>query len=383
MRRWTVLLLFFFLILTGIMRFVPEKASASGSQAATFDHVEMIVDPSIQGYGGEMTVTLTCFFYGGCCYSLFANDIVPTLEIPEGLSIKTGPTPESRSSLTAVAGGEPTLVTFKWVLSCDAQGTYDINVTVDTSDCGSREASYQVHVIKGATITRPEMYPEDPTSDKSISLIFTSSYPVGDKKVVSARVVYWVSDEDHETRDLRFDGVGLALGNDTLENMDAGNTHADMDDITPGVFHAEIPRSQGPFVYYSIEVVDEDGEITRSSVYKLEVENVSEIERWNLISVVFLLVSMIIVILVLYLGQNILKKRMDGVESNDRFSVLGPVGRKRFLTDEENHGIKKVPERGWKYIIVGSIIIICVGISAYLIISGDAATLFEHFLEGK
>ncbi|MGA1820297.1 MAG: hypothetical protein ACMUHU_04730 [Thermoplasmatota archaeon] len=383
MRRGAILLLLMFLITAGVAMFVTEKASASGSQAATFDHVEMIVDPSIQGYGGEMTVTLTCYFYGGCCYSLFANDIVPGLEVPEGLSIKDGATPGSKSSLTAVAGGEPTLVTFKWVLSCDAQGTYDINASVDTSDCGSRETSYLVHVIKGATITRPEMYPEEPTSDKGISLSFSSSYPVGDMKVVSARVVYWVSDENYDTRDLRFEGAGLVLGNETLQDMEAGSAEADLDEVTSGVFHADIPKSQGPYVYYSIEVVDEVGEITRSSVYRLEVENVSEIERWNLISVLFLTASMIIVVSVLYFGQNILKRRMEGVESRDRFSVLGPVGRKRFLTDNENVDLKKVPEAKWKYIMVGSVVLVCTAVSVYLIISGDAATLIEHFLEGK
>ena len=104
---------------------------------------------------------------------------------------------------------------------------------------------------------------------------------------------------------------------------------------------------------------------------------------WNTISVIFLVVTMLILIAILYVGQMILNKRMEGVESEDRFSVLGPVGRKRYLTDKEDDRIKIKPEMNWKYIVVGGIIIVAVAVSIYYIITGEAGVLFEHFLEGK
>jgi hypothetical protein len=130
-------------------------------------------------------------------------------------------------------------------------------------------------------------------------------------------------------------------------------------------------------------VVDENQNITTSSVYKLDVENVDEVNRWNMISFGFLVLTMIILIAILYVGQNILKKRMEGVESEDRFSVLGPVGRKRYLTDDEESTLKVNVEKNWRYIVVGAIVLVSIIAVVILVITGDAEILFNHFLEGK
>jgi hypothetical protein len=384
MRKALIAVIVLALVILGAPAFITDPASGSGAQAATFDRVEMMVDPSIQGYGGEMSVTITSYFYGGCCYSLFANDITPALEVPEGLSIKSGPTPEVKGSLTAVAGGEPTIVNFEYVLSCDEQGSYDLSAFVDTSDCGSRDTTYQVHVIKGATITKPEMYPEKPTSDKEISLKFLSSYPVGEVKVVSAKVVFWTSDSDLEPRELSMgDAQSLLHNNASIEVLTQGEMLCDKDELVEEGFNTKIPKISDPYVYYVIEVKDEKDEITRSSVYKLEVEDVGAVQMWNTISVVFLVVTMLILIAILYTGQTILNKRMEGVESEDRFSVLGPVGRKRYLTDKEDDKIQIKPEMNWKYMVAGGLIIIFIFVFIFFIVNGEADTLFKHFLEGK
>jgi hypothetical protein len=383
MRKVPILLAGLLLVIIGATVPFTQDADASGAQAATFDRVEMEVDPFIQGYGGEMVVTVTAYFYGGCCYSLFANDITPDLDVPEGLSIKEGPTPETRNSLTAVAGGEPTVTKFRWTLSCDEEGSYDLASTVDTSDCGSRGSGYTVHVIKGATITRPEMYPEVPTSDKDISLKFVSSYPVGDTKIESASIIYWTTEKDYDLKEMSVVGDSLVHQNENIEPSGTGEVGSKELELVEGGFQADIPKVSDPYLFYIIEVTDEKGEVTRSSIYRLEVEDVGEVEKWNMISALFLIVSMLVLIGLLYVGQNILTKRMEGVESEDRFSVLGPVGRKRYLTDEENEKIRYTPEMNWKYITVGVIIIIALGVSIFFIITGDATVLFDHFLEGK
>ncbi|MGA1849001.1 MAG: hypothetical protein ACMUHB_06640, partial [Thermoplasmatota archaeon] len=86
-RRHLLLSLILLMMLGAVL--VPVPVSASGSQAATFDRLEVNTEPSIQGLGGEITVNVVAYFYGGCCYSLFANDIVPTLEVPGGLNISS------------------------------------------------------------------------------------------------------------------------------------------------------------------------------------------------------------------------------------------------------------------------------------------------------
>jgi hypothetical protein len=305
------------------------------------------------------------------------------LDVPEGLTIKSGPTPEERGSLTAVAGGEPTVVNFEFMLSCDEEGSYDLSVNVDTSDCGSRDTSYQVHVIKGATITKPDMYPEKPTSDKDISLKFHSSYPVGNKEIETASIICWTSGSDLDPRDLTTEGLVLLSEDRAVEVNKQTVIACDPDEIIEGGFHAKIPKVSDPYVYYLIEVVDEDDEVTRSSIYKMEVEDVGSVEKWNMISVIFLVGTMLLLISVLYVGQSILKKRMEGVESDDRFSVLGPVGRKRYLTDEEHDLIKRRPEANWKYYLVIGLVTVLIVVSVIFILTGDAGTLFEHLLEGK
>lgn len=389
MRKALIIAAFLILIIFGAAGIIAENVSGSGAQAATFDRIEISADPSIQGLGGEITVTVTAYFYGGCCYSLFANDIVPELVIPEGLNVSSGPTPEIKNSLTAVAGGEPTTCSFKWVLSCDNKGSYDLHAKVDSSDCGAREGDIQVHVIKGATISSPQIYPIKvsdtgekitPSSD-DVFLKFSAGYAVGDIDVISASVFFFDSSSEMESEFLTVEGNSIYYQNEEIGKGE--QITCSMDENEEGLFHSSIPKTSEDYLYFWIEVVDENENITTSSIYILNVENVEEVNTWNMISFMFLVVTMIILIAILYAGQNILKKRMDGVESEDRFSVLGPVGRKRYLTDEEDASMSVKVERNWRYILVGGIILIALITALYFILSGDGETLFNHFLEGK
>ena len=389
MRKALTALIVLALMILGAPIFTADKVSASGANAATFDRIEISADPSVQGIGGEMKITVTAYFYGGCCYSLYANDIIPELILPEGLNFSSGPTPEEKNSLTAVAGGEPTTCSFSWILSCNNNGTFDLKARIETSDCGSREGEYQVHVIKGATISSLEVYPIQETdegvkitpSSDDVFLKFRARYVVGDIEVVSTSVFFFESSKDLDKEYLFAEGDSIFYKD---EELGKGNQIlCSKDENEEDLFHTSIPKTSEDFLYYWIEVEDENQNITTSSVDKLIIENVNSVKTWNMISVIFLVVTMIILLAVLYVGQAILSKRMEGVESEDKFSVLGPVGRKRYLTEKEDDRIKIKPEMNWKYIVVGGIIIVAVAVSIFYIITGEAGVLFEHFLEGK
>lgn len=367
------------LILVISSTMVPPTVSGSGSQAATFDRIVVEASPSVQGYGGIMEVTVTAYFYGGCCYSLFANDIIPQLEVPGGFNVISGPSPEKKGSLTAVAGGDPTTVVFRWSLECMKKGSFQLNVTITTEDCGDRSGSIEVHVIKGATISKPDMFPEDPTTDKDIILDFTSEYPVGNIRIESARVHYLFNDNDLETSDLDLNDGTVQLNG---ENIGETST-IDCEMIGEGQFRGTIPSMDRSHLYYWIEVLDEAENSTVSSAYHVEVENIGEVEFFNTLSFIFLLVSFSVFLVVIYTLHSIHQRRTDHKQDQDSFNVLGPIGRKRYMTDIEADSANIKKDGNLAYVIVGAIILSALVLIIVMIITGQAAVLFDHLLEGK
>lgn len=357
-----------------------DPVSGSGSQAATFDRIELDVTPNVQGLGGELEVQVTCYFYGGCCYPLFANDIVPELEVPDGLTLLSGPSPERKGELTAAAGGDPTIVIFKWNLHCTEKGSYQINATVLTSDCGSRDETQLVHVIKGATISNPETFPVDPTSDKDIMINFVSMYPVGDIDVTSARIYYIYTDDKYDPADLSADNSTMMKGGVGIgEGLEVSCVP---EEIVEGGFKGTIPEGSHENLYYWIQVTDERGELTTSSVRHTQVENTDRVDTLNMASFLFLIVGMVVLIAGLVLGYIVTQKRKNTPDKDDNFTVLGSIGRKRFLTVGEAGHMDVKKESNLAYIIVIVVIVIALAAAVVGIVTGQAAELFDHFLEG-
>ncbi len=355
---------------------------SAGSQDATFEKIEIEVTPSIQGVGGTMEVKVIAYFFGGCCYQLFAEDITCSLEVPVGLTDKfNGSTPAKVDSLTALAGGEATLTFFTFTLRCDEVGSYMLNATVDSSNCGSRMAEAEVHVIKGATITKPEYFPPTPTTESTTMIDFDSMYPVGDIEVTQAQVYYFASDKKYETAE-------MVAVNETLEingnPMDFdGVLECDRDEVTGTGFKTELPQTDKPYMYYWIVVKDENDKATTSQVYRIDVEDTSAVQMLNMISFIFLVVTLIILVFILYISHNVMAKKRLGDEEKDSFSVLGPIGRKRFLTRDETEKFQIRQESIIPVIVIGIIILILIIVTVVLAITGSADELFTHILDGK
>lgn len=383
--KWSVRaagVLFSFLVIFSSIILADEiigRADGSGSQAATFDEVTIEVSPFVQGYGGEVQVTLRAYFYGGCCYSLFANDITPGMDIPENLTLVSGPTPALVDELTAVAGGEPTIKTFRWTLRCDEPGSFNINCSVETSNCGTREASGIVHVIKGASISNPTIYPENPISGKETSLVFESSYSIGDIGIEDAVIHYHPSDRLLDQ--LQPENETLYDGGEVV--VDTEMVRCTRDQVFIDRFTGSIPATESGYVYYWIVVTDENGNTTTSSIHRYKVENVGRVDRLNGISFIFLFVSTALLILVLIGGQNLFRKFHNAPEESDNFSVLGPVGRKRFPPPFYRKEKRMKADTYLPYVIIIVIVVASLIAVAYSVISGDAAELFRHLLDGK
>jgi hypothetical protein len=379
--RYLKNLLIAVLLLVGVFSLIlSDEVDGSGSQAATFDRIELEVTPTVQGMGGEFEVTVTCYFYGGCCYPLFSNDIIPDLEIPPGLTLISGPSPEKKDHLTAAAGGDPTIIVFKWKVHCTEKGSYFLNASVETSDCGSREESQEIHVIKGATISNPETFPEDPTSDKDTMISFISMYPVGNIEVTDARIYYLYSNRELDPAELTGENQSLIMNDEIIGEGDV--VQCSSDQLIEGGFRGTIPKGSRSNLYYWIQVTDERGELTTSSVRYSQVEDTAKVDTLNMISFLFLAIGMVIVISGLAIGYKVYEKRSSSPDKDDNFTVLGSIGRKRFLTIGEAGNIDVKKESNISYIIVVALIVLALIAAIIGLINGQAAELFDHFLEG-
>jgi hypothetical protein len=327
--------------------------SGAGSQAATFDRIVVVPSSNVQGMGGEVEVSIVAYLYGGCCYSLFANDVRPMLEVPEGLTLLSGPTPERIDSFTAIAGGEPTLARFRYTLRCDSIGSFALNASVDTADCGSESSSVMVHVIKGATISTPTVHPRSPTTDGEAIVSFVSRYPVGETMVVSAAVYVHGSDRELDQGSMKAEIATLTIGDKPIS--DILRVECEPDPLERDRFSAIIP-TDSEHVYYWMVVLDENVEYTTSSIYHLEVEDTGEVRAFNLLSWSLFIIGTIALAASLVVMQNMARKRAKG---------------------------PSIENMTLRFVLVGGIAFGVLLIGLGILTIGNGSDLFRHLLEGK
>lgn len=132
----------------------------AAEENAEYAGLSLSASPPVQGIGGTVTVRLAANFFGGCCYPLFAYDVVPELSVPEGLEVVSGPEPADMRRFEAPQGGLPAPAVFTYTLRSLEVGSYTLNATVATKNCGSQSARATVEFIKGAIFSDPRvLYP--------------------------------------------------------------------------------------------------------------------------------------------------------------------------------------------------------------------------------
>jgi len=182
----------------------------AAEEDAEFAGVTLSASPKVQGIGGVVLLTVSANFYGGCCYSLHAYDVVPNITHPAGLEMLSGPSPPRMDKFEATQGGLLTSAYFYYSFKTLKEGKYAVNITISTRNCGAKTASIKIEYIKGAIISEPRLlFPATPTQDSRsvISVVIFSG--LEGVTVKSAEIEYALLDPGTDTGALRADDGGV------------------------------------------------------------------------------------------------------------------------------------------------------------------------------
>ncbi len=301
-RRIIHIVIIYLLFLVFLVLAIPTVSA--GGQDATFDSVHIKAVPPIQGIGGEVHVEAEADFYGGCCYHLYARDVKAELKVPENIHILSQP-PKIIPEVDAVPGGKATSVRFHWVLAGDQPGLYDLEVVIGTSNCGTESAICQVSIVKGVSISSPNLHPSVPSVKEAIT--FLVDVRSGNELVSIDRtsLFIWRTNKDYSEEQLKAEKDKLFeqvnSGTETDENINntnnamASNETASTENnvqykllshgaeyiMTPVQFTDTWRLRLNEFkneekIYYWFNVETSDGENITSYVYR---KNIDDLEK--------------------------------------------------------------------------------------------------------
>ncbi len=284
------------LIITVGFLLSAQPVSAGGEDAQMGD-IKLTPTPDSQGQGGAITLELEIPFYSGCCYPLYAYDVSASLQLPRNVEIVSGPEPQKHNKVEAKAGGDSTLVYIKWEVKSMIAGTYTIDATVTTQNCGTATGSATVTVTEGCVISIPEIYPEQPITDKEIHVNLEALSPIEWINIEDV-TLYYLSLEDELT--------APESKNDTIYFGKSGSKVGEaisMDPVEDSTFWAvKIPKQgSSSFLHYWVVATDNEGNKTTSPVYILKVEDMAyanlvlNLAIWSpliltIISIIFMIV---------------------------------------------------------------------------------------------
>jgi hypothetical protein len=132
----------FIVLLFVISIFIPT--ASAGEDANLDSELSLSATPPRQGMGGPITITIEATFYGGCCYALYAKDVVPEVILPRNVELVEPISPNKIGKFEATAGGGPVAAEFKCIVTSVIPGEYTIKAKVTTSNCGDAEGSVQI-----------------------------------------------------------------------------------------------------------------------------------------------------------------------------------------------------------------------------------------------
>ncbi len=286
-----------------ISLFTPGVHAAGAD--AELHNVEVSLSPSSQGLGGLIIVDAAAFFYGGCCYHLFANEVTANLTVPEGIEILEGPSPEIYAEVDAQPGGTATVVHFKWTVKGISTGDFNITANVMTKNCGSEKNTALAEIVQGCSISSPVMYPKQPSVNKKNIFQITASIALEGRDVKEVSLFYLMDEKlgegEAQNDTLVWEGsekkgVQVALSQDPMDDR-LWTCKLDL-------------KSEGTLLFWFV-AQDNMGENTTSSVF---VEDVVDPERDNFVSgMVFwsAIIIAIIGILLIFLFQHMFIKRRE------------------------------------------------------------------------
>ena len=291
--------------------------SAAGLDAE-FNSIDLNVTPRIQGRGGEIIVSATANFFGGCCYHLYAYDIAADLEVPENINI-TSPLPNIKDEIDAKPGGVATTTRFQWRVMGFIPADYVLNVTVSTRNCGSISESINIKITEGASVSNPDIYPQQPSVKEAISISVEAKTGQENVDVEDITLYTIISKNEYDLED-------LSAKQDTIFIKQTSNRNNEQDPIvTLGIKGKAISMESADFtdkwrttfsgfekegeVYFWFVVESTDGKNSTSGIYTLTIVDLEQRGLiLNTVAWATILGTIIGIILIFTLWPIVLKK---------------------------------------------------------------------------
>ena len=376
-----LILLSMVLMIFGILARAPT--ASGGALDAKLDKVVLTPTPNVVGIGGEVTLDAAVYIYGGCCYHLWAYDVVPELVIPGDVQLISGPTPKEYGEVDGIPGGEPVIVHFSWKIRSMVVGYHPMNITINTENCGSASSNCTLRVVRGCAISEPVEY--QASSGETVITVFADSYIEGVEVAgVGLHYVKYNEAPKEDSTDLKADNDTLIMGG-TVEigkKVDV-NPIEYRDDYWRGSISTSDEVST---IYYWIVATDNNGENTTSPVYRLDV--VDEEKRDNVVSTTFwsLILGSIIGILAIVIIYLRLRSTLPGAGATKGFLVLGMTRDPGIIKDLERTSVDAAYQhklRNWRLIIGGIVVVAGIILLVWSISTGQLEALITHIDEGK
>lgn len=290
--------------LLGTLIAVPS-ALADGADAELHD-VEVTASPSSQGIGGIILVDATVYFYGGCCYHLYANDVTAELSVPDGIDINEGPTPEKYGEVDAEPGGKATVVHFKWEVKCNAQGHFDLNVLIKTANCGSMEDEAVVEVVQGCIISSPVTYPQKLSVNRENIISLNASTSIEGRSVENVTLFY-VKGKEFRRGTPKNDTIYLNNG----KEIKGVPIPMEQDPYIPEQWMCKLDMRNEVIINFWFVAKDDLGENTTSSLFSREVIDQEAIDE--MVGAIFwvLFIGFLIGFILIYMIHGFILKRKE------------------------------------------------------------------------
>lgn len=346
-------------LIIAVLLFIPlmaSNATAAGADAE-LHNVDVTTSPSSQGVGGEIIVDAAVYIYGGCCYHLYAFEVRANIATPEGITVVSGPSPDWYEEVDAQPGGVATIVHFKWILTGEATGVFNLTVTVTTKNCGSVENSAAIEIVEGCSISPPKIYPEEPNVDSDTIISVTALHPL-EGRVVEGVTLFYVDGRD----------VGGGTPKNSTIVMPNGNeitsvpVEMEQDAFMAEQWTAKLETRNRGAVYYWFVATDNYGDNTTSSLYEMEVIDQGAMDAtvgglfWGLVIAIIIGCLVIFIIQDRYLQK---KQRTIGV------------------LDETQDNMKESKLPKWQVVIALSFFVI----SVVIIIAGFISGTFSEIVD--
>jgi hypothetical protein len=377
------------LLFSTITAIIPP-VSAAGDDAE-FNSIELSATPRVQGIDGEITIRAKANFFGGCCYHLYAYDVIAELVLPDEVELLSD-IPGTIDMVDAQPGGQATSVSFSWTVKSSIPGVYDLNVEVRTSNSGSQSDIVTITIIEGASVSNFNLYPNEPSIKEEISVNVEVKSGSDEIQIEQTDLYFFTSDREFDFDKIIAENEILYLDESTDDNasepdlkiIGTGEVIPMSPDLISNKWRSKLSGfSDETEVYMWFVVKTSDNLNTTSSVYHILIQ---DLERRELIlsSVIWMTIIGVILGSILIIGGWIfISGRTENIRSNKGFMSLGSRFREEPYKPDTPQAIELQQRREkTRYVIIIFLVIIALALIIWAVYAGLFTELFNRTVEG-